>query len=251
MRQVLKDQEVGLDPKFRYRGLNQTRIETFSDTAFALAITLLVLSSSVPETFTELKESMGSVLPFGICISLIAVIWYQHYVFFIRYGLQNARTVILNIILLFLILVYVYPLKYLARFLVAYYSTLFNGDWQSLQAEFGDLFIESGGNLSYLMVMYGLGVVSIFFTLAAMYHHAYRQKEALALDEYEIFTTKASRLMNILQGSVAVLSVLIAGIAPFGKVSPIVAGFVYMLYPIILPIAGVRLARKRKKLLGE
>lgn len=251
MRQVLKDQEVGLDPKFRYRGLNQTRIETFSDTAFALAITLLVLSSSVPETFTELKESMQSILPFGICISLIAVIWYQHYVFFIRYGLQNARTVILNIILLFLILVYVYPLKFLARFLVAYYSTLFTGEWEVLQSAFGDLFIEAGSNLNYLMVMYGLGVACIFFTLAALYHHAYRQKEALQLDDYETFTTRASRLMNLLQGGVAVLSVLIAGISPFGQASPIVAGFAYMLYPIVLPIAGVRIARRRKQLFGE
>jgi hypothetical protein len=47
MRQSLKENNIlGLNPKFEYRGQNQTRLETFSDAAFALAITLLVLSSS-------------------------------------------------------------------------------------------------------------------------------------------------------------------------------------------------------------
>lgn len=54
MRQLLKNTEVGLDPYFNYRGKNQTRVETFSDAAFALGITLLVLSSTVPETFRPL-----------------------------------------------------------------------------------------------------------------------------------------------------------------------------------------------------
>ena len=50
----MKDQEVGLDPYFRYRGKNQTRVEAFTDAAFALGITLIVLSTSAPNTFEEL-----------------------------------------------------------------------------------------------------------------------------------------------------------------------------------------------------
>ncbi len=251
MRQVLKDQQVGLDPKFRYRGMNQTRIETFSDTAFALAITLLVLSSSVPETFLDLKASMKNVLPFMLCICLITVIWYQHYIFFLRYGLQNARTVILNVLLLCLILVYVYPLKYLMRFLTEFYVAVFTRDFKPLEADFGDLLGSSGGeNMQYLMVVYGLGVFMIFLTIALMYAHAYRQREPLDLNVYEQFATKSSLIMNLLQGGIAMVSVLIAATNIFGiRYSPIIAGFSYFLYPIVLPIAGRYLKRKEKQLL--
>ena len=248
MRQVLKDQQVGLDPRFRYRGMSQTRIETFSDTAFALAITLLVLSSSVPETFVELKTSMKNVLPFMLCICLITVIWYQHYLFFLRYGLQNARIVVLNVMLLCLILVYVYPLKYLMRFLTEFYIALFTRDFRSIEADFGDLLGNSGGNnMQYLMVVYGLGVVMIFLTLALMYAHAYRQREALDLNAYEQFATRSSLIMNLLQGGVALISVLIAATSLFGSsYSPIIAGFSYFLYPIVLPLAGKQLKKKEK-----
>lgn len=252
MRQVLKDQQVGLDPKFRYRGMNQTRIETFSDTAFALAITLLVLSSSVPETFMELKASMRNVIPFMLCIVLITVIWYQHYIFFLRYGLQNAKTVILNVILLCLILVYVYPLKYLMRFLTDFYSGLVTQDFEPLKQNFGDLLDRSGGNMQYLMVIYGLGVALIFITIALMYLHAYRLREQLDLNAYEQFSTKASLIMNILQGGVALLSVLIAATEIFGPVhSPSVSGFTYFLYPVVLPLAGKLLKRKEKRLFSD
>lgn len=252
MRQVLKDQQVGLDPKFRYRGMSQTRIETFSDTAFALAITLLVLSSSVPETFQELKASMKNVLPFMLCICLITVIWYQHYIFFLRYGLQNARTVVLNVVLLCLILVYVYPLKYLIRFLTEFYISLFTRDFKPVEADFGDLVGASGGeNMQYLMVVYGLGVFMIFLTLGLMYAHAYRQRETLELNPYEQFVTRSSLIMNLLQGSVALLSVLIAATSIFGiRYSPIVAGFTYFLYPIVLPLVARRLNKKEKVLFG-
>lgn len=252
MRQVLKDQEVGLDPRFRYRGMSQTRIETFSDTAFALAITLLVLSSSVPETFLELKASMKNVLPFILCICLITVIWYQHYIFFLRYGLQNARTVVLNVLLLCLILVYVYPLKYLVRFLTEFYVALFTRDFKPLEKDFGDLLGNSGGaNMQYLMVVYGSGVVMIFLTLALMYAHAYRQREQLDLNAYELFATRSSLTMNLLQCGVALLSVMIAATEIFGpRYSSIVAGFTYFLYPIVLPLAG-RMMKKKEKALFE
>ncbi|MEQ9202344.1 MAG: TMEM175 family protein [Cyclobacteriaceae bacterium] len=93
MRQSLKDQEVGLDSHFNYRGKNQTRVETFSDAAFALAITLMVLSSTVPNNLNDLLISMKDIIPFGICVVIILVIWYQHYIYFLRYGLQNLTVI--------------------------------------------------------------------------------------------------------------------------------------------------------------
>ncbi len=126
---AIKNQLVGLDPKFNYRRLNQTRIETFSDAVFAFTVTLVALSSSVPETFDELKESFRDIIPFFLCAVLIVVIWYQHYLFFLRYGLQDLKTVVINTFLLFVLLIYVFPLKFLMTFLFELYLGLITDDF--------------------------------------------------------------------------------------------------------------------------
>ncbi|MEQ8243792.1 TMEM175 family protein [Fulvivirga sp.] len=89
VRQKLKASPLGINPEFKNRGEEQTRIETFSDAVFALAVTLLVLSSTVPTTYDQLLESFVNIIPFGICITLLMMIWFQHYIFFIRYGFKD------------------------------------------------------------------------------------------------------------------------------------------------------------------
>lgn len=93
MRQALKKHRVGMSQDFEYRGESQTRIEALSDGVFALAIALLILSSSVPERFDELLLSLENLIPFAICITLLMLIGYEHYLFFIRYGLQSPKIV--------------------------------------------------------------------------------------------------------------------------------------------------------------
>ena len=242
---TLKDQLVGLDPKFKYRGLNQTRIETFSDAVFAFAFTLVVLSSSVPETFTELKASLREIIPFLICIVLIIVIWYQHYIFFLRYGLQNTRTVVINTFLLFLLLIYVYPLKFLATFLFELYAGFITGDQSSFQESYAQ---DMDGN--FLMTSYGLGAMLIFLTIALLYKHALKKREELVLDEYEVFATKTSFIHNLLMAAIPFLSSLISIFEIFGDspINVVVAGFTYMLYMPVMFGYGWIVKKKLRKL---
>lgn len=239
----LKDQLVGLDPKFRYRGLNQTRVETFSDAVFAFAFTLVVLSSSVPETFTELRASLREIIPFLICIVLIVVIWYQHYLFFLRYGLQNTRTVVINTFLLFLLLIYVYPLKFLASFLFELYYGFIVGDLSQFNSTYSnDL------DMRLLMTAYGIGAMLIFLTLSLLYKHAYKRREDLELDDYEVFVTKTSFTHNLLMSSIPFLSSIISIFQIFGDgpINYIIAGFIYMLYVPVMFTFG-RMVSKRMK----
>ena len=56
--------------------------------------------------------AMRGFFAFGICFALLANVWYQHYRFFRRYALETPWAVVLNCALLFFVLFYVYPLKF-------------------------------------------------------------------------------------------------------------------------------------------
>ena len=101
--------------RFRIRGHEVSRIEAFSDVVFGFALTLLVVSLEVPHTFTELLADMRGFVPFAVCFVLLGQIWWFHHRFFRRYGLHDALTSTLNFALLFVVVFYVYPLKFLYR----------------------------------------------------------------------------------------------------------------------------------------
>src|SRR5437773_8606289 len=90
-----------------------TRLEGFSDATFAFALTLLVVSLEVPKTFDELLTLLRGAPAFAACFALFWLIWKQHHEFFRRYGMEDPKTVRLNALLLFVVLLYVYPLKFL------------------------------------------------------------------------------------------------------------------------------------------
>ena len=249
MRQMLKDQEVGLDPHFRYRGKNQTRVEAFTDAAFALGITLIVLSSSVPNTFDELWMSLKEVLPFGLCVVLVMVIWYQHYIFFLRYGLQDIRTIAYNTFLIFLILIYVYPLKFLFVVLFNLYAGLLTGSREMITYTFSE--VIDMGDTRYLMIIYGIGATLIFGTLCLMYLHALKKKKDLELDEYEIFETTTTLRVNFLLAIIPLISSMIAMTGFFGNWNFLASGLTYMLYPPVMIVFGKYREKKRQKLLSQ
>jgi hypothetical protein len=103
---------------FRWRGGEIARIEGLSDAVFAFAVTLLVVSLEVPKTFNELSSLMRGFVPFAICFAMLMQVWRQQFVFFRRYNLQDTVSLVLNCVLLFVVLFYVYPLKFLFTVLV-------------------------------------------------------------------------------------------------------------------------------------
>src|SRR6201993_2479084 len=100
-------------PGFRLRGREVTRLESFSDAVFGFALTLLVVSLDVPKSFDDLIATMRGFPAFAVCFLLLALIWNGHYKFCRRYGLDDGTARFLTCVLLFLVLFYVYPLKFL------------------------------------------------------------------------------------------------------------------------------------------
>ena len=97
---------------FRLRGAEVSRIEAFSDAVFALAVTLLIVSLETPKTPDELLKSLYQAPVFAVCFGMIYALWNCHYTYCRRYGLQDATVRIYTGVLLFTVLMFVYPLKY-------------------------------------------------------------------------------------------------------------------------------------------
>ncbi len=94
-------------------GREVSRVEGFSDAVFGFALTLLVVSLEVPDSFDDMKAVLSAFVPFALMFALICWIWYQHYAFFRKFDAEDPLTIALNCVLLFIVLFFVYPLKFL------------------------------------------------------------------------------------------------------------------------------------------
>lgn len=176
-------ERAGVSPDyvgFRLRGREVTRLESFSDAVFGFALTLLVVSLDVPKTFPDLMTTMRGFPAFALCFLFLALLWNGHYRYCRRYGLDDGTARFLTCVMLFLVLFYVYPLKFLFNFSIT--AMLFG---QPAQA--GRL---TGAEFSTLLVIYGLGFSAVYLALLFLYLHAYRLREALELNALEKFDTR-------------------------------------------------------------
>src|SRR5262245_1284976 len=89
------------------------RIEAFSDAVFAISATLLVVSLEVPRDFAALKQSLAGFVAFAASFAIFINIWAHHHRYFRAFPLADVGNVALNSVLLFVVLFFVYPLKFL------------------------------------------------------------------------------------------------------------------------------------------
>jgi len=198
---------------------------------FGFALTLLVVSLEVPKTFDELMVAMRGFVPFAICFALLLLIWYSHYRFFRRYGLHDPLTIILNSILLFVTLFYVYPVKFL-------FSLLIHGASAEIAIRLQDI--------PKLMIIYGLGYSAVYLLFALLYLHAWRMRRQLELTPTELLDTRSMAYESFALMTVGLLSALLASVSKPQYAG--LSGFIYTLIgPIITLFRSVH-SSKRKKL---
>jgi hypothetical protein len=215
---------------FRLRGNEVTRLESFSDAVFGFALTLLVVSLDVPKSFDDLVSTMRGFPAFAICFLLLALIWNSHYKFCRRYGLDDGVARFLTCVLLFLVLFYVYPLKF-----------LFNLSITGLLFGVGPAVSMTGSQLSMLLVIYGLGFAAVYGAMALLYLHAWRLRDALELNDVEKADTRYVMFrLVILVG----FGLVAAGLA----LIPVVRNWSGLLYILIFPILRVsRIIHRRRR----
>jgi hypothetical protein len=114
------------------RGINGTKLETLNYIIFGFYITFLVISSEVPNTYVEFQAFMYyNFFGFMFCVLLLFSIWSNHKNFFLRYGFEDKATNLLNFLLVFILLYYIYPMKYL-------FSYLCTVIYVNIKSDFGD-----------------------------------------------------------------------------------------------------------------
>ena len=228
---------------FRWRSQEVTRIEGFSDAVFAFAITLLVISLEVPRTFAELAEAMHGFVAFALSFSLLFYLWYTQYKFFRRFGLQDGPTIVLNGVLLFVVLFYVYPLKFLFGYLV----NVFTGGHGMAHLPNGKIEpMLTGDEPRTMMLIYSSGYVAVFIIFLLMYRHAWKIRGELKLTASEQFDTRATMTEFVINIGVGSLSLLIAFFGGVGATG--ISGMTYFLLGILQTAAGVYYGRKRRLL---
>jgi hypothetical protein len=220
---------------FRLRGCEVTRLESFSDAVFGFALTLLVVSLEVPKNFDQLIETMRGFLAFAVCFAILAMIWNDHYTFCRRFGLQDGFVRALTCVLLFIVLLYVYPLKFL-------FNLFING--MILRGARGQLTLAQG---TTLFVIYGLGFAAIYFVLTALYLHAYHRRGELELTPLETWDTRWEIYGMLCHAAIGVASVVIALTQKFGNLP----GFIYLSLFVIMWIHGRMRKNFRQRLIEQ
>jgi hypothetical protein len=239
-RKTAVDLPVGRDG-FRIRGGEMTRTETFTDAAFAFAVTLLVISvDAVPASFPELRAALAGVPAFAASFALLAIFWHGHWQWSRRFGLEDMPTILLSFGLVFVMLSYVYPLKFLTTLAIAFFSR---------DASAAGM-IANTGQLYDLFVIYGAGFVTMSLVILGLNAHALRKRVELALDEYELFQTKAEVGGWAIVAGVGVLSIVLARLTePPVRYGDIVwPGWIYMALAFVMPAYGVLTGRRARRI---
>jgi hypothetical protein len=195
-----------------------------------------VVSSAPPASFSELGEQLWGFPGFAAAFAILLVIWHSHYIFFRRYALEDGWTTTLNAALLFIILFFVYPLKYLATMLSHFVRSLVEG-----RPEAPFTFQEAECSLALM----SFGYAAVFLMFFALYAHALSKADALDLNQRERQFTRFAlwqQGVHVVVGASAALASLYAP-HPYSTF----AGFIYGLIGPLIFIGGALFVPPRKR----
>lgn len=221
----------------KLRGHQPTRLETFVDAAFAFALTMLVISvDSLPQTFDELADALRRVPGFAASFLILVMFWHGHYRWSRRYGLEDTPSVVLSLLLVFLVLVFLYPLRLLMS--GAFHS--FTGGWLP-----SEIRIERASDLRALFALYGIAFASMSGTLALLFQRARTVAIDPPLNPYERSTATADLQAWLVLAAMGVASTLLALVLPSRYLG--LAVWLYASLAVVMPLLGRYWERKGRE----
>ena len=131
------------------------RLDAFADAAFAFAVSLMVVGAGAPAVDAKMLAASISAIPsFGIGFAIIVMFWHTHARWRALRGPGGMRATLLTLALIFVVLVYVTPLRAMA---------------QSFAAFLGGRGGGFEGGLGRLFAIYGSGFVAMAALTALLF----------------------------------------------------------------------------------
>jgi uncharacterized membrane protein len=212
-----------------------TRLEAFIDGAFAFAVTLLIVSvGSVPENFTELMQSLKAIPAFAMSFALLCMFWNAHVRWSRNFGTNDGISTLLSLMLVFLVLIYVFPLRLMS---VATMDYFFGGRLNS------GLGIASRLDARWFFALYGVGFMAMSGIILSLFFHSRRK---LILGNVRLGNLSDEIIIWAILVGVGLLATLVA---VFAK-NPFYSAFSYGAIPLAIGLyygAGA-LRKKRQKM---
>lgn len=140
-----------------------SRLDNFTDAAFAFAVSLMVIGGAgAPENFDALVRALADLPAFAFGFAVMAMFWLSHVRWRAIRGEGDWLAILLTLLLIFLTLVYVQPLRAMATA---------TGLWFTGH---GRMF---GGSLAGLFAVYGTGFVAMSLTMAGLWTEPLRDPD--------------------------------------------------------------------------
>ena len=194
------------------------RIDAFTDAAFAFAVTLLVIGGAgAPADFNALLGALREIPAFAFGFAVVAMFWFAHVRWRALRGEGDLRSLMLTLLLVFLILIYIQPLRAMAA-ATAIFATGQGGGFR--------------GSLAGLFAVYGTGFVAMSLTTAGLFADALRNP---VLDRHGRAQARGDRNIWLILAATGFVSILIS-MTRFG----VFAAMVYMTLPLTIGLFSRR-----------
>lgn len=135
---------------------SKNRLESVSDAVFAFAATLMVVNIGANTNITSFSDELPNFISFAVSFFVMMAIWKVHYNFFRRTNYIDNWIIAINMILLFTVLFYIFPIRSLL-------NTGVGGARISLDA------------FSNIFQLYSIGFSLIFLSFYLLYFRAFKK----------------------------------------------------------------------------
>ncbi|WP_396595046.1 TMEM175 family protein [Brevundimonas sp. R86498] len=212
-----------------FRPSEGKRLDAFVDSAFAFAVSLLIIAGGQPmASFDDLMRALMRVPAFLAGFALIVLFWMAHRTWSALEPQRNAQATWLSLAIVFMVLIFVFPLRLLTETATHFLSG-------GLLPGAG--LIRSLDQLGWTYLVYGIG----FAILSALFALLFRQARASIAPDRVRSASQWSRTWT-LAAVAGVLSGLLA-LTPVLRAAPWAPGMIYWIIPLGL---GLGLASGRR-----
>lgn len=196
-----------------------SRIEALSDGVFAFAATLMVVDLGSSTELISFKKELPNFISFAASFFVMMALWKVHYNFFRRTRYVDNWIITLNMVFLFTVLFYIFPVKSLL-------------DTMLHQAKM------SFDDLSNLFQIYSLGFSMMFGSFSLLYYRAYKKDKEIDNPYRLLFYTRHFLIFVI----VGVISALMARLSVGINVGA--PGFIYAMLGLFCYVHSVQFRKK-------